>query len=1428
MINLKAIFNQVYFFMIISELIILIATGLIYFFKADRVTQKALEQKRVLSIISRDSYIEYISKKMRIILEDELFILKTYLNIKDWDIKDISDFNNLKPAKEITDQGPWYLDSQNYTEYFRGQYNQKKDGTDICTKENLANFDKLSEFLGKLFEKYFSWKNKTYVNVEYLYMTLNTGCFYKFPAIKSGWAQDNYTIEDDPLICTNTEQEGRKSNFFNDPLPKDIYDPRCRPFYYSSIKSTDKISFTAPYKFSNGKWLSDICIRTDKKGAIPDEVLCMVINYFDLDVFRDETEEYKELTEVMILHYKNLNEASLYKNLNVLYDSSYFISEFNCYADDTNCVPINFFDVYYKNIIDKVFSSSSSNDEFLKKYEELKSHQSYVNLQNFIINIANEKTEELLKINIDNFKEDKVFYNQQSTAQISDGQITYIELDEKIYVFPILSSFDYDSGSFKLKKGTSENSEFFLIIRELSHSKNDEKTRFLRVAITEIFLFLFYILSFNTLIWFVFNIIYYYIIKGFTYSLKQIRKLYLLILSQVTNTGDEMIQKTSKLLNELGININTDSNDENENDKDDNNFLGSIYRFINEYIIKSIHNISQMENHKEIQQSFVTLKAIMIILVYNNSNHKNKGEKNSNININFNTDNKNGLEYDNNGIANNNNNNIKKEDSVENSKNQFISVIKFFSNCFYSQTSNKILIDYSLVKIVIENIFISMLQEFNSLKQEFVENPSRIFENLLEKLIQIDDFYFMTKQAILNSHKEIDIKLTYNRDSQDKNDLLLLSLLEENLNYLYSVHKCGLLDGLLSYKINENINMGENIDEEEKTLLEKLQKKEKKFGKKGIFDKIKNKSDDDNLNLEEKIKSNFSSIKLMEDFSCNEESKIYIKAIIKYCEDYLEIKDNNRKMIKKMNKNYNQNNYYSSSMNYFVTTVKTIDPFIKRKRVDEIISLFKIIFISLEISMYHILCEDGQKSFENFENALNKYHHFEKLIDSYKVKYKSEWKLTNFTMFFINSIFYERILVLFSFLCHKFSQYKTELFINLNILDFSPLYSLNTRRIIITKIMNYIYNLRKSLVQKSNDSIASYKSLIINNNYIDIQRSIYKLICLRNIISKDVKKKVLFLFDLNNKYIKDNVFKEIMFNYFKSYNEEIKSNNFEFFFCAFDNKLHLQFEPNFEDEIAKGKKYAKNYFTIINNEISNYTNKKQNVPDNNDNGSRLMSNFTLGKNLSMTSPKKANLNDSNSNNNSPHNNLDNLEEFFKFIKNYKGEKNGDLNSNLSNQEHRADKALYHSILFGFENNNDYSNINKFFRKNRYSKYTSSYLILMTNLSSTFTNNQNNWKEMEEIIYHKKVSVIVVISYDPSFDNNKILKEKISYYKNFLKTNMIDGYLFIMRSLTLLKFILNAIFPIKFSKFNIDILKHYLCSNEDINHSRPRNHAKNNF
>ena len=172
--------------------------------------------------------------------------------------------------------------------------------------------------------------------------------------------------------------------------------------------------------------------------------------------------------------------------------------------------------------------------------------------------------------------------------------------------------------------------------------------------------------------------------------------------------------------------------------------------------------------------------------------------------------------------------------------------------------------------------------------------------------------------------------------------------------------------------------------------------------------------------------------------------------------------------------------------------------------------------------------------------------------------------------------------------------------------------------------MNYVYNLRECLAQKFNENIYSYKALTMNTNYINIQASIYKLVCLRNIISKEIKKKVLFLFDLNNKYIRDNVFKEIMFSYFRSYSEEIKSNNFEYTFCAFDDRLHLQFEPILSDEFTQGRKFAKNYVTVINKDKNGPQNNKGNIEDSNDVGSNNILNNNIGKNISLTSQKENN------------------------------------------------------------------------------------------------------------------------------------------------------------------------------------------------------------
>ena len=188
--------------------------------------------------------------------------------------------------------------------------------------------------------------------------------------------------------------------------------------------------------------MNDICVRTElNEGKAPDILICMVINYYDFDIFRDKIDQYKEkeTTEVMILHYKN--------DLMVIYDSLYFMTEFECHGNDPNCVPINFFNVYYKSILDELYSSASNNETYKQKYNSLKENEAFKKLEEKIINIAETETKDLLTINIDNFDPDKVLYSLELSAQIKDGEIIYEDLDEKVYVFPILSSFDYISDS---------------------------------------------------------------------------------------------------------------------------------------------------------------------------------------------------------------------------------------------------------------------------------------------------------------------------------------------------------------------------------------------------------------------------------------------------------------------------------------------------------------------------------------------------------------------------------------------------------------------------------------------------------------------------------------------------------------------------------------------------------------------------------------------------------------------------------------------------------------------------------------------------------------------------------------------------------------------------------------------------------------------
>ena len=77
-----------------------------------------------------------------------------------------------------------------------------------------------------------------------------------------------------------------------------------------------------------------------------------------LDSFRDKIDGYKESIEIMLLHYKNIYNVNA-KNLNILYNSSYFISEFKSHIENNDTITtrkysLNYFLIHLINILKNI------------------------------------------------------------------------------------------------------------------------------------------------------------------------------------------------------------------------------------------------------------------------------------------------------------------------------------------------------------------------------------------------------------------------------------------------------------------------------------------------------------------------------------------------------------------------------------------------------------------------------------------------------------------------------------------------------------------------------------------------------------------------------------------------------------------------------------------------------------------------------------------------------------------------------------------------------------------------------------------------------------------------------------------------------------------------------------------------------------------
>lgn len=1333
MLNVKQNFKYICTALILLQIITVITIMFIYTKNGNNIEKGITTYLEQTAFSYKNLLEEYLHKKFHTILEDMLLILTVYSHTN-------TNTNTNTQSKIEKCNSPLtkeeFIQSNNVNandNMFNTFYSNADDYEDSVL---LADDDTVT-FIQQLMQKYVSWKDKVYINVEYMFeLTKDSSSSSKlrvitFPCVKAD--NDNYYEE-----LFNMLQEGKGN------------------------EDNDIAIVTIPSR--NEEYYFNMCIK-----VVESRYLCYAFNYYDLYIAQSSFKTILEKQEIMFYIMDNY--------LNVVYTPQYMINEIKCNNDnDIYCTNTNLMYYLYNDIINTVI------DKYTDIINELK--QSYEDTIVSNINaIMNRQMYSPSYINECSFHtKHKVRYDTK-TKRI---EIINTNSIQEIYIlYPLIKSFKLinhsGNGSYYELVNDDNKYIYYILIRYQTSLSSNLKKSFSTAIISEFILFLIFIICIDILIWILFTLLHRYIIKGMTLPLKRIRTLYLNILNYILTNIDNSTNESEHTLN-----MNTKQNDNNTSSTSTSTTLTYVNPLSNKCcnfllnlrnnFYKSMSYISQLEKYPEINKALTTLKAICIILQFKTNSP---------------------FEYK----------DINKAITYTNMSN-IIEALEFLCEMFYNKYTDvrKENLDYPLIQLITKNLFISMIQ---MVKRKRTLNV---------KETDIDAFYLKLKEAIKNAKLDVSRlnKGVCVIQDKAKDDLVYLNIMEEEFIYLYTLYKSNVFVSLLNKHLCEE-ECDSTIDEEEFTQLKELQNKELHQHIKQNYGLSTNEQyrrltvKKQSMNLQHKIQSimkhkqhnnDISAIKEDDTGELSEDTKQYIYSLIDNLEQYLKLKHKNT--FDNTNNNGNSSDTRNDNNN-------------NKQRIEFLIELFKDIYVYLLLSQFYILCENGEKCIQNYENALSKLKQFDNKIFAYKqyqqlanmnsllnrdsVKVEEhKYKRTNFVILIINTIVYENILYIFSMLSERFYQTKNELFLNLNILDLSPVYSITKRKLTLIKILKQLIVFQKQLVMNANINL--YEQLLVDNKYIEIQSAIYKVQCITNSVvnSGMVRKKVLFIFDLNNAFVRDNEFKSMLMRYFhidynKINNNECNSNScsssnmyhklFSFDFTVFDNKLHVNSLPNYESDVYQDKEFNKHYI------IPFTTNDKQNTQDNTINDNHHLFKKQLSK----------------------------INTVFDFIQQFQPSSSSSspsaTASTSSKHKHRADKALYHSLIVGL---NEYEHRKKTQLKRNRIK-TANYIIMMTTLSSLFSDNKTNWKIMSELIYEQQYTVIIILSHSP--ETNQEIINTINNYKTFIKKYLLDGHLFIIRSLSFIKFILNAIFPLNFNEFNSDVIKHYIHSLQTLHEHQPK-------
>ena len=823
MFDSKKIFYIVFSFVIVVEIAVL---GIIlgsYFSNSNKVIANTKNQRKIISIIYRDTNIEYLKKKFTMIIEDAFLIMKTYDNVVQWELNklqfdrvELSETENktivynysysdekIVPGyiMNIKDhEKSWYI-GKDPKERLTGFYIYNKNKTiEGDTETQLINSLFTQRVITNLFTKYFQWKDKIYVNTEFVYLSFTkTGFFYKYPLVYSNSAYGNFSA----------------TSCFDDERKIEGYDPRCRPFFTKAENSNLRITITAPYKFQSGIYGNDICIKSKTiqnyyKTYDFEYLLCYAFNFYDYYIFKSQISQILSKTDTQIyLVYVERGEGTDIK-IKVVFNSEYYPNELTCVeSSDKNysCEPIDFFNVLFKRTLNDLSTSIAQNPNDQEKLEQYVNNykilQKYYNetIYDQIKKIINIDPNQLLQIKLDNVNDAKYDSNFLFTfPEIEIGNIntnsnitiTNTTYSKTFYLFPLIGGFDYieDKGAYKLiENNDKDNFNYYIITVEGGKIINSSTTNFKVVVVIEICLFFIYLFFLDTLIWFVFCIFYYYFYHGILLPLKKMVKLYLNIgrITAISESKTSSEIKISKAFNSFQILKSFTTPIQPKQKKKETKVKTCLSRISNfkEWLSDIINDIFRMSDYQDISDALTSLQAINLILQFNDTELT--------------------------GVH------IQRTESFSKMAN-FTDAIEYLMERFYSGEKNVENLQFPMLKLIIEKMFIAVLKDKNN------------------SISSIEGFYKKITGAVRRTKAEMKVNMRDKKNFGEKeeinNSMEIMEKLENNLVYYFYTFKALKIEN----DKNQNEEQEENFilskynpDEEENRCLNILKKNEENY-----------------------------------------------------------------------------------------------------------------------------------------------------------------------------------------------------------------------------------------------------------------------------------------------------------------------------------------------------------------------------------------------------------------------------------------------------------------------------------------------------------------------------------------------------------------------------------------------------------------------